>query len=304
MNKLYFYININIIIKGVDILKDFLGSLELNRIYQMDCIEGMQLLPDESIDLVITSPPYAQQRSSSYGGIDADGYPSWFLSITREVMRVLKPTGSFVFNIKEHASNGVRSTYVYETVLLLSKDYRFVDEFIWHKTNPFPTGSKKRLKDGFERCYHFTKSKDYKFFPNNVLVKSESKWLESEKRRKNKGAHYTKNGSGMNMSRRYVSEYVRPSNVITSPTSNINIGHPAVFPITIPEFFIKLMSSEGDIILDPFIGSGTTAVACELNNRKWIGFEIVPEYIEIANKRLEKIKLHNDLNDYKYNIHN
>jgi site-specific DNA-methyltransferase (adenine-specific) len=100
-------------------------------------------------------------------------------------------------------------------VLDRSSDPHGVDEYIWNKTNPFPTGNKKRLKDGFERCLHFAKTKDYKFFPDAVRMKSTSKWAGDNKRRKNKGAHRTTNGSGMNMSRRIVGDLVRPSNVLT-----------------------------------------------------------------------------------------
>lgn len=260
-----------------------------NAIHHGDCGLILKDMASESVDLVITSPPYAEQRKDSYGGISEEDYPDWILNIAKEVMRVLKPSGSFVLNIKEHAKNGVRSTYVLETILKLSKEFNLVDEFIWNKTNPFPTGSKKRLKDGFERCYHFTKTKEYKFYPNNVLVKSESKWIESEKKRKNKGAFNTTNGSNMNMSKRVSSgEMVRPSNVITLASSCENIGHPAVFPVGLPEFFIKLMTDENDVVLDCFGGSGTTALASIKTNRRYILIEQNHDYWQLANERIAK----------------
>lgn len=280
--------------------KLILGDMELNRIYQRDCIEGLRMVPDESVDLIVTSPPYAQQRKDTYGWVNVDEYPKWISDVAKECSRVLKPSGSFVLNIKEHAEKGVRSLYVYESVILIAKDMRLVDEFIWNKTNPFPTGSKKRLKDGYERCFHFTKTNDYKFYPNNVLVKSESKWLESEKRRSNKGSHDTNNGSGMNMTKRVASDLVRPSNVVTMPSSCINIGHPAVFPIELPSFFIKLLTDEHDVVLDPFMGSGTTAISAVREKRNFIGIEREPEYIEIANKRLDN-EIEGGINDAKRN---
>ena len=164
---------------------------------------------------------------------------------------------------------------------------RFVDEYIWNKTNPFPTGSKKRLKDGFERVLHFTKTNDYKFNPTNVLVKSTSKWLKSEKRRKNKGVHDTTNGSNMNMQKRIASDMVRPSNVITGSSSNINISHPAVFPDYLPDFFIKLMTDTGDTVVDPFMGSGTTGISAKKLNRDFVGIELDPEYFKLAKERIE-----------------
>ena len=164
---------------------------------------------------------------------------------------------------------------------------RFVDEFIWHKTNPFPTGSKKRLKDGFERILHFTKDKNYKFYPNNVLVKSTSKWLESEKRRKNKKEHNVNNGSKMNMSKRISTHLVRPDNVIKGSTSNININHPAVYPEYLPDFFIKLTTEENDIVGDMFMGSGTTGISAKKLNRNFIGIELNNEYFNLATQRIK-----------------
>jgi site-specific DNA-methyltransferase (adenine-specific)/site-specific DNA-methyltransferase (cytosine-N4-specific) len=201
-------------------------------------------------------------------------------------MKVLKPSGSLVINIKEHVKTGVRSLYVLETMLLLAKEFRYVDEFIWHKTNPFPTGNRKRLKDGFERCLHFTKSADYQFFPDSVREKSTSAWAGDNDRRKNKGAHNTTNGSGMNMSKRITEELVRPSNVITLPASSLNLKHPAVFPIALPEFFIRLMTKEGNVVLDPFLGSGTTALAALKLGRRFVGIERGEEYVRLAESRI------------------
>jgi DNA modification methylase len=261
-----------------------------NQVIHGECISKLSELYSthgEFADLLIFSPPYTQQRQNAYGGISEKDYPDWMLSVVRAGMKVLKPSGSLVINIKEHASNGVRSLYVLKTTLLLAEEFRYVDEFIWNKTNPFPTGSKKRLKDGFERCLHFTKNPDYKFFPDNVRTKSVSKWAGDNERRKNKGAHNTSNGSGMNMSKRVTGELVRPSNVITMPASGLNIGHPAVFPIGLPEFFINLMTEPGDIIVDPFLGSGTTALAALQLGRKYIGIEQSDDYVRLAESRID-----------------
>lgn len=263
--------------------------MELNRIILGDCRVALPRLYDEAgefADLIVTSPPYAEKRKKAYGGIPADEYVKWFLPISAELKRVLKPTGSFVLNIKEHVENSQRQTYVLELALALQKQgWLWIDEYIWNKTNPFPTGSKARLKDGFERCYHFTKSLGYQFFPDAVRAKSTSKWAGSNERRKNKGAFATTNGSDMNMSRRIVGDMVRPSNVITFPNSCINIDHPATFPIDLPDFFIKLMTKPGDVVLDPFMGSGTTALAARQSGRSYLGIELNEEYAELAIKR-------------------
>jgi len=263
-----------------------------NTVYAMPCPAMLTPMDADSVDLIITSPPYAERRKKAYGGIPADKYAEWFLPISAELLRVLKPTGSFVLNIKESVDDGERQTYVYELVLALRKQgWLWVDEFIWHKTNPFPTGSKKRLKDGFERCYHFAKTKKFKFFPDAVKQKSTSKWAEDNKRRKNKGAHSTTNGSGMNMSRRIVGDLVRPSNVVTMPSSSINIDHPAVFPQALPEFFIKLMTQPGDLILDPFMGSGTTALVARSVGRRYDGVERSEDYLRLVAERLARTPL-------------
>lgn len=259
----------------------------VSTVYTADAISMLRVMEDESVDLVITSPPYAERRKEAYGGIPADKYVEWFLPISAELLRVLTPTGSFVLNIKEGTHKGERQTYVYELALALCKQgWLFMEEFMWNKTNPFPTGNKKRLKDGFERCYHFAKTKKFKFFPNEVRTKSLSKWAEDNERRKNKGAHHTTNGSGMNMSRRIVGDLVRPSNVLTMPTSSVNIDHPAVFPLGLPEFFIKLMTEPGDLVLDPFMGSGTTALAARKLGRRYEGVEMMERYIEAMFWRL------------------
>jgi site-specific DNA-methyltransferase (adenine-specific)/site-specific DNA-methyltransferase (cytosine-N4-specific) len=262
--------------------------VERNRTIHGDCLSVLPQLYNEAgefADLIVTSPPYAEQRKKAYGGIPEAEYPAWMLSIVRAGMKVLKPSGSFVLNIKEHVRNGVRSLYVFETVLLIAKEFHFVDEFIWYKTNPFPTGNKKRLKDGFERCFHFTKSHDYHYFPDAVRTKSTSKWAGSNERRKNKSAFNTTNGSNMAMSRRIVGDMVRPSNVLVLPSSCINIGHPATFPVELPEFFIKLMTREGDFIVDPFMGSGTTALAAQHLGRQYLGIESELKYVNLANTR-------------------
>jgi site-specific DNA-methyltransferase (adenine-specific)/site-specific DNA-methyltransferase (cytosine-N4-specific) len=208
------------------------------------------------------------------------------LSVVRAGMKILKPTGSLIINVKEHVNDGVRSLYVLETTLLLAKEFRYVDEYIWNKTNPFPTGSKKRLKDGFERCLHFTKTANYQFFPDNVRDKSTSKWAGDNERRKNKGPHNTKNGSGMNMSKRITGDLVRPSNVVVMAASSLNIDHPAVFPIGLPSFFIRLMTKEGDVVVDPFLGSGTTALAAVKLGRQFLGIERSEEYLRLAESRI------------------
>ena len=264
----------------------------ISTIYAGDVGSMLRVLDDESVDLIVTSPPYAERRKKAYGGVPAEQYVEWFMSISAELLRVLKPAGSFVLNIKEGTTHGERQTYVYELALALRRQgWLFIDEMVWHKTNPFPTGSKKRLKDGFERCYQFAKTKHFKFFPDAVRTKSASKWAGDSERRKNKGAHRTTNGSGMNMSRRVVGELVRPSNVVTMPSSSLNIGHPAVYPLGLPDFFVRLTIKAGDTVLDPFMGSGTTALAARGLGRRYVGLELSEEYLCLSAERIARTPL-------------
>jgi len=253
---------------------------------QGDCLERMKEIPDGSVDMWMTSPPYAKQRD--YNGAESSDYVEFIAPIIKEASRTLNCKGSIFINIKEHCKNGQRDLYVFKMIIHFVEvlNLHFVDEFIWKKTNPFPTGAKTRLKDGYERVLHFTKSKVYNFYPKNVLVKSESKWLESEKKRANKGEHNVTNGSGMNMSKRIATDLVRPSNVITGSTSNNSTSHPAVYPVYLPEFFITLASDENMTVGDMFMGSGTTGVACVNTGRNFIGIEKDPSYFIQAKVRV------------------
>lgn len=252
-----------------------------------DCLDRMKEIPDGSMKAWITSPPYAKQRD--YNGAKSSEYIEFIAPIINLAVNKLTNDGSLILNIKEHCVNGSRDLYVYKLIIHLVDvlGLNLVDEFIWNKTNPFPTGSKKRLKDSFERIFHFTKSNKYEIYPDQVLVKSESKWLDQEKKRKNKGSHNTTNGSGMNMESRIAVDLVRPGNVITGSSSNINIGHPAVYPVYLPEFFIKLLTKENQIVGDMFMGSGSTCVAAKSLNRRFIGIEMDAAYFEIGKNRIE-----------------
>lgn len=128
-----------------------------------DSLEVMAGMESESVDLVVTSPPYANQRKQQYGGVHPDEYVDWFLPFAVEIKRLLKPSGSFVLNIKEHCNAGQRSTYVLKLVLALNEEVGLLwpEELIWHKTNPYPGEYKGRFRDGWEHLYHFTISKDF-----------------------------------------------------------------------------------------------------------------------------------------------
>jgi site-specific DNA-methyltransferase (adenine-specific)/site-specific DNA-methyltransferase (cytosine-N4-specific) len=260
-----------------------------------DCKDVLKQIPDNSIDLIFTSPPYADQRKNTYGGIAPDEYVDWFLPIAQELLRVLKPTGTFILNIKEKVVEGERSTYVIELILALRKQGWFwTEEFIWHKKNSYPGKWSNRFRDSWERLLQFNKDKKFNMYQDAVKVpigdwaKGRLKNLsETDKMRDN-----AKNGSGFgkNISNWVGKETVYPTNVLHFATECQNKNHPAAFPENLPEWFIKLFTQEGDTVLDPFAGSGTTLTVAQKMKRNSIGIEILPEYHEMMLKEIETVK--------------
>ena len=121
-----------------------------------DCVNVLAEYADNTFDLIVTSPPYADKRKNTYGGVSPDKYVEWFLPRSKEFLRVLKPTGTFILNIKEKAENGERHTFVLELILALRKQgWLWTEEFIWHKKNCYPGKWPNRFRDAWERCLQF-----------------------------------------------------------------------------------------------------------------------------------------------------
>jgi site-specific DNA-methyltransferase (adenine-specific)/site-specific DNA-methyltransferase (cytosine-N4-specific) len=261
-----------------------------------DCKDVLTELPDNSVDLIFTSPPYADQRKNTYGGIVPDKYVEWFLPISGELLRVLKPTGSFVLNIKEKVVNGERSTYVMELIIEMRKQgWLWTEEFIWHKKNSYPGKWPNRFRDAWERLLQFNKQKTFAMYQEEVMVpmgdwaKGRLKNLsETDKIRDNSRVG---NGFGKNISNWIDREKAYPTNVLHLATECSNKNHSAAFPEGLPEWFIRLFTKEGDTVLDPFMGSGTTNYVAQRMNRNSIGIDISPQYYEMVRKQLEPIKL-------------
>ncbi len=258
-----------------------------------DSLTALKRIPDKSVSLIMTSPPYANQRESTYGGIHPDKYVDWFCSLSPDLYRVLKDDGSFVLNIKENVVNGQRHTYVIELILALKKHgWLWIDEFIWHKKDPMPGKWPNRLKDGFERCLHFTKNR--KFVINHYNVAQEPKpstkkrfALAISKNESDRQISSNKSGFGATVLRSHGIIKALPSNVLHISSETKNRGHSAVFPEKLPEFFIKLLSNKDDIVFDPFCGSGTTCLVAHELGRKFIGIDNNFESINIAIERLK-----------------
>jgi len=140
-------------------------------IYLGDCKEQLNLIGSNSVDLIVTSPPYADQRKSTYGGIHPNKYIEWFLPISEQLLRVLKPTGTFVLNIKEKIVEGERSTYVMELILEMRKQgWLWTEEFIWHKKNCYPGKWPNRFRDAWERLLQFNKDRNFHMCQEQVMI--------------------------------------------------------------------------------------------------------------------------------------
>lgn len=265
----------------------------LNKLLQGRAEDILKQIESESVDLIVTSPPYADQRKRTYGGIHPDGYVAWFTPIAAELKRVLKPEGSFVLNIKERVVNGERHTYVLELILAMRKQgWLWTEEYCWHKKNSYPGKWPNRFRDSWERCLHFTKREKFAMYQEAVMVPV-GDWADSRLRSlsetdKRRDESKVRSGFGKNVSNWLGRDLVYPTNVIHTATECANVGHSAAFPVSIPAWFIKLFTKPGDVVLDPFIGSGTTAVAAKQLKRLYIGIEKEKKYWEIAEARVKE----------------
>ncbi|MBI5723946.1 MAG: site-specific DNA-methyltransferase [Planctomycetes bacterium] len=256
-----------------------------------DCRTKLASIPDGCVDLIVTSPPYADQRNHTYGGIQPDRYVDWFLPIAEQLKRVLKPVGSFILNIKERVFKGERHPYVLELILAMRRQgWLWTEEYIWHKKNCHPGKWPNRFRDAWERCLHFTLRKQFAMYQDAVMVPMGDwhharlrKLSETDKRRDNS---HVQSGFGKKISNWIGREKAYPSNVLHLATECNNQNHSAVFPLELPSWFIVLFTKPGDVVLDPFAGSGTTLVAAKNSGRHYIGIEVRPEYVRVFRERL------------------
>ena len=254
-------------------------------------LDETRAMPAGSVHLIVTSPPYADARCDTYGGVPVDQYVDWFTEISRELFRVLRDDGSFILNIKERVIDGERAMYVIDLIRAMREQgWRWTEEYLWHKKNCHPGKWPNRFRDAWERCLHFTKAKKFSMYQDAVKVPM-GDWRHA--RLKNLSATDRKrddskvsSGFGKNVSNWIGRELAYPTNVLHMATECGNQKHSAAFPIALPTFFLKLFTKEEDVVLDPFLGSGTTALACRELNRRCIGIEIKEEYAQIARRRV------------------
>ena len=250
-----------------------------------DCREQLPQMPPATVDLVITSPPYADRRAGTYGGVRPNDYVAWFLPIAAQLQRVLKPTGTFILNIKEPAVRGERHTHVIELILAMREQgWLWTEEFVWHKKNCYPGKWPNRFRDAWERLLQFNKARQFKMNQESVMVPV-GDWYDNRMRNlsetdRTRDESKVGSGFGKKVENWIGRDRVYPTNVLHGATECGNRSHSAAFPSWLPEWFIDLFTDPGDTVLDPFMGSGTTAFAAIKKGRDVIGIERHRPYYE------------------------
>lgn len=254
---------------------------ELSCLYNGDCLEVLKRLPNECVDLVVTSPPYDDLRS----------YNSIFdiNELTKQLYRVLKNGAVIVWNVNDKIKNGTKSLTSFKQAIVFNENgFNVNDVMIWEKTNPMPQIKQPRYNQVFEYMFIFSKGKPKTFNPIMVDCKSANKEYKS-----------TCKSITKDKQRKYkefkINKQKVDNNIWKFAVAQNKTNHPAVFPLELPLRHIKTWTNENDIILDCFMGSGTTGVACEMLKRRFIGIEIDENYFDISKKRIQSVKKENKL---------
>ena len=281
----------------------------LNQFLTGMCENVLKKLPENSVDLIFTSPPYADQRF--YGtdefSINPDEYVEWLLPKVTEFFRVLKNGGNFILNINDKVADGEQHLYVYELVIAIKKEigFKYVRDYIWHNPstppNIFSRGKYGRTKKSHEYCFWFAKGENWTFnldairkpYSKDMLkyLNGNGKGGRSENQRPSTHsfdcAKQWKNHGGSDPGSVIILGNTSSNGRFNKMCKENGINHPARFPEQLAEFFIKAGSNKNDVVLDPFMGSGTTIIAAERLSRKWIGIDANDVYCKLAKERLE-----------------
>ena len=248
-----------------------------NKIICGDCLIGMKRIPDKSIDMTLTSPPYDNLR-------DYNGYTFDFEGIAKELFRITKPGGVVVWVVGDATIKGSETGTSFRQALYFKEiGFNLHDTMIWQKTNPMPKVKTKRYFDVFEYMFIFGKGVPKTFNPIMVDCKMGGKIYNSTCKNMGGENGRTKKTFVLNKQR-------YKNNIWEIAIAQNKTKHPAVFPEQLAQDHILSWSNEGDIVLDPMAGSGTTLKMAIKNNRNYIGFEISKEYVDIINKRIDETK--------------
>lgn len=288
--------------------------LELDNIYYGDCFEMIKELDDNSVDLIVTSPPYA--NATSYGKevnvLHPDKYNDWIMPLMIEIGRVLKPTGSFIFNINDKIQNGFRSTYVFDLIHRVVNekdeygikvtDLKLYDRYIWYKKSGLPTGGIKRLNDKMEYIFHFTKTKGHKSYTDRVRIPYADISLKRMKTEIGANDIIDENGITTTITKKVEPNELgkKPDGIFRFNTAGVLKGetagtHPATYHYDLPYLFIEWLTDKGDVVLDPFLGTGTSTQVAKKMGRKYVGFELNDSYKEVidlkmSDEEIDKVK--------------
>ncbi|GAA0529950.1 DNA-methyltransferase [Chitinophaga japonensis] len=283
----------------------FLYSTGLGKAIVGDSLSLMKELPDGSVNLVIISPPFALQRQKEYGNKAQSEYIDWLLNFTKEIKRILTEDGSFVIDLGGAYEKGipVRSLYNFRFLIRMCDEqgWKLAEEFFWYNSSKLPSPiewvnkKKIRVKDSVNTVWWFSKSE----FPKADVRKVLTEYSDRMKKLiSNSAKYYTpkKRPSGHDISASFGNDNggAIPSNLLQIPNSESNSqylryckklalqAHPARFPAKLPEFFIKFLTNENDLVLDIFAGSNTTGWVAEQLNRKWLAFELDHQYLSAS----------------------
>ena len=275
----------------------------MNKIYTGNSIEIMDNFKKEIFDLIVTSPPYSDMV---YYGDDVDlkygeKYIDELYKIFEKSSHLLKSTGSLILNINDRLKEKERTMDVFKLIIKITEcsQLKLFDRYIWRKKTSIPNKSLKRLNDNMEYIFHFVKDVD-NFKGNAYNLKKPVAYNKKEKyRQKITGTDGILVYKEVNT--RMPGKYAKHKTILDFPTAAYDYNekfHPAPFSIKLPDFFIKYLTEENDIVFDMFMGSGSTAIAAINNNRKYIGIDINDNYVKLANKRiLEQTNIINKQNE-------
>ena len=262
-------------------------------IIEGDAAEVMTMLPNQSVQLVVTSPPYAAQRKATYGGIHPDDYVEWFMPRADALWPILRDDGTFMLNIKESVVRGERHTYVLQLIeAMRNAGWLWTEEFVWHKKNSYPGKWPNRFRDSWERLLQFNKQRQFAMYQEEVMVPvgdwARRRLTALSNTDKTRDESATGNGFGKKVSNWVGRDMVYPTNVLHMATECSNRGHSAAFPESLPDWFIRLFTAPGDVVLDPFCGSGTTVAAAIKQGRIGVGVDIDSGFCDASRQRMRK----------------
>lgn len=244
------------------------------KLYNQDCIEALKNMGDNSIDLVVTSPPYDDLR----------GYNSvvdW-KTLAEELYRVIKDGGVVVWNVNDKIDKGSKSLTSFKQCIMFNDvGFNVNDVMIWEKSNPMPQVKQPRYNQVFEYMFIFSKGTPKTFTPIMVECKYANKYYDSTCKKITKDKDRVKKEFSINNQK-------VDGNIWKIAVAQNKTSHPAVFPIEIPNRHILSWSKPGEVVLDPFMGSGTTGVAALKNERDFIGVEIDKDYFELSEKQIKE----------------